>query len=284
MKMKKCLALLLSLVMLFSITACQIGQREEHEYFLVEDFEGKPVGILEDSGLEASVKDRIPGAKIKKYASIDKAVSALKDYKVETLVVSGSVADYIINEDESLAKILQVYTDNQMVVASTTLGNTAEDEFRSNIDATMSRIKGNGTYYQLLEKYIFNEAPSVEDANIEFNESKINRELHIGVCADSAPFSYKNESGQWAGFDIEIANAIATYYGATPIFKEYTKDELIPALNAEEIRVAFGQFTAKESEEWIHPVYPSIYFDNSVYLVSNKVDVGENPFTSDYLS
>lgn len=284
MKMKKCLALFLSLLMLFSITACQFGEREDHEYFLVEEFEGKPVGILKDSGLETSVKERIPGAKVKKYESIDKAIKALKDYKVETLVVSGSVADYIINEDESLAKILEVYTDNKIVVASTTLGNTAEGEFRSNIDATLSRIKGNGTYYQLLDKYIFNEAPVDETSNIEFNQTTIGRELLIGICADSAPFSYKNDAGQWAGFDVEIANAIATYYGATPVFKEYTKDELIPALAAGEIRVAFGQFTEKESEEWAHPVYPSTYFDASVYLVSNKADVGENPFTSDYLS
>lgn len=284
MKTKRLLALLLSLLMLFSITACQIGEREDREYFLVEDFEGKSVGILENSGLEASVKDRIPGAKIKKYDSIDKAISALKAYKVETLVVSGSVADYMINKDDSLAKVLQVYTDAQTVVASTTLGDTAEGEFRSNIDATMSRIKGNGTYYTLLEKYIFNEAPMGKDSEIEFNESKIGRELLIGVCADSAPFSYKNDAGQWAGYDIEIANEVAKYYGATPIFKEYTKDELIPALESGEIRVGFGQFTAKESEEWPHPVYPSNYFDASVYLVSNKEDVGVNPFTSDYLS
>lgn len=284
MKMKKSLALCLSLIMLFSFASCQLGQREDHEYFLVEEFEGKAVGILKDSGLEASVKDRIPGVKIKKYDSIDKAVSALKAYKVETLVVSGSVADYIINKDNSLAKVLQVYTDKQLVAASTTLGNTAEDEFYSNIDATMSRLKGDGTYYKLLEKYILNDAPMGKDSEIKFNETEIGRELLIGVCADSAPFSYKNDAGQWAGFDIEIANAVARYYGATPVFKEYTKDELIPALEEGEIRVGFGQFTAKESEEWRHPVYPSNYFDASVYLVSNKEDVGVNPFTSDYLS
>ncbi len=284
MKMKKISALFLSLLMLFSLASCQLGQREDHEYFLVEDFEGKSVGVLENSGLEASVKDRIPGARIKKYDSIDKAVSALKAYKVETLVVSGSVADYILNKDDSLAKVLQVYTDSQTVVASTTLGSTAEGEFRSNIDATMSRLKGNGTYYKLLEKYIFNEAPMGNNSNIQFNETKIGRELLIGVCANSAPFSYKNDAGQWAGFDIEIANEIARYYGATPVFKEYTKDELIPALENGEIRVGFGQFTAKESEEWPHPVYPANYFDSSVYLVSNKDDVGINPFTSDYLS
>ncbi len=275
---KRITALLLLLALFIPLAACQPAEREKRNYYLTDDFEGQAVGILEDSGLRASVEDRIPGAKIKTYKSLDSAAKALKNHKVETLILDANHADALINKDDTFAKVLEVYQDNKSFVASLTIGNTSSGEFRAGIDATLSLLKGNGEYYNLIEKYFFNEAPSVSDAGITLNQTTINREVIIGI-SENAPFAYKNDSGEWAGFDIEIANAIAKHYGATPIFKEYKKEELISAMEAGEIRMAMGQFTEKESEEWEHPINPSAYYDNSIYMVSNKVDVGINPFT-----
>jgi len=275
--MKKTLALVLLLAFFIPLVSCQQANREARDYYLVEDFEGEAIGILENSGLEASLTDRISGVKVKTFASADEAVKALKAHKIEAIALHGGIADYLINSDETLGKIIEVYTENPIVAASLTIGDTAEGEFRADIDATLSKIKGDGSYYTFLEKYIINEAPTGADSRIEFYQSTFDRELNIGVC-ENAPFAYKNDSGEWTGFDIEIANAIARQYRATPIFKEYERNDLIEAVHANEVRVAFGQFTEKESEDWEAPVYPSTYYDNSVYFVVNEIDVGFNPF------
>ena len=37
--------------------------------------------------------------------------------------------------------------------------------------------------------------------------------LKVGIRADNPPHSYIREDGQWVGFDVDVANAIARYYG-----------------------------------------------------------------------
>ena len=41
------------------------------------------------------------------------------------------------------------------------------------------------------------------------------KKVVIGVRNDNPPMSYVDESGAWVGFDVDLANAIASQLGAT---------------------------------------------------------------------
>lgn len=274
---KRIISILMLMAMCFSLAACSFNSSQAPEigYFLVSDFEGKAVGILENSGLEESIKDRVPGAKIKKYKSAEDAVSALKAYSVQALFLDASNASVAMSKDDTIGKVYEPYIESGLVIASKALDNTANGEFRIVIDAALTRLRDNGGLIALLEKYITNPYPT--DVDIEFNQTKIDRELNVGVLADNIPFSYKTESGDWAGFDIEVANEIAKSFGATPVFKEYSKDQMIEAMENDEIRIAFAEFTTKDGEAWKGQISDAPYFDTSIYIIANKADVGIVP-------
>ena len=278
--MKRFLAFALVLAFCIPLTACQQTERKGQNYFIEEDFEGKAVGVIENSGLVESVKDNLSKSDVKVFNSVKKAIKALKAHKVETVVLRAYDANNLLANDSSLGTIMEIYIDKKRNILSTKEGATAEGEFHRDIEATLSRLKGDGSYDKLLDKYFSGEYPKGNAAKIDFHTTTIEREFVFGVVSN-APYAYKTESGEWAGFDIEIANAVCERGNATPIFKEYAdKTQLLEALKNDEIRVALGQFTTNEAEKQTHPIYPTEYIDDSSYFIVNKADVGKNPFVA----
>ena len=78
--------------------------------------------------------------------------------------------------------------------------------------------------------------PATADVLDEILERKT---LRVGV-ADFAPWTVRTESGKLIGFEIDVANKIATDMGVTADFEVYEWDELIGALEKGEIDVIAG--------------------------------------------
>ena len=78
--------------------------------------------------------------------------------------------------------------------------------------------------------------PATADVLDEILERKT---LRVGV-AEFAPWTVRTESGKLIGFEIDVANKIATDMGVTADFEVYEWDELIGALEKGEIDVIAG--------------------------------------------
>ena len=53
--------------------------------------------------------------------------------------------------------------------------------------------------------------------------------LRVGMECTYAPFNYKNESGELAGYDVDVANGVANLIGAEIEFVCQEWDGIIPA-------------------------------------------------------
>lgn len=78
--------------------------------------------------------------------------------------------------------------------------------------------------------------PATADVLDEILERKT---LRVGV-AEFAPWTVRTESGKLIGFEIDVANKIATDMGVTADFEVYEWDEIIGALEKGEIDVIAG--------------------------------------------
>lgn len=75
--------------------------------------------------------------------------------------------------------------------------------------------------------------------------------LRVGMECTYAPFNYKNESGELAGYDVDVANGVANLIGADIEFVCQEWDGMIPALlaNKFDLIIASMSITEKRMEK-----------------------------------
>lgn len=90
-------------------------------------------------------------------------------------------------------------------------------------------------------------------------------ELRIGAEASYAPFEYKLPSGELAGFDIDIGNAICEKLGIECVWIEQAFDSLIPGLLARKFDLVHSAVTVTEERKKV------IDFTDPLYEVSSQL-------------
>ena len=67
--------------------------------------------------------------------------------------------------------------------------------------------------------------------------------LRVGVIGAFAPCSYVDESGEWAGYEVEVAKMIADSLGAEIEFVEVTSDSRISSIETGKVDICMGNST-----------------------------------------
>ena len=70
-------------------------------------------------------------------------------------------------------------------------------------------------------------------------------QLVVGIT-DYAPMDYKDENGNWIGFDAELATMFAEYIGYEVVFQEIDWDNKVADLNAGTIDLVWNGMTASD--------------------------------------
>lgn len=91
------------------------------------------------------------------------------------------------------------------------------------------------------------------------------KELRIGVESAYAPFEYKLPSGELAGFDIDIGEAICEKLDMTCVWIEQPFDSLIPGLLARKFDLAHSAVTVTEERRKV------VDFTDALYEVTSQL-------------
>ncbi len=87
------------------------------------------------------------------------------------------------------------------------------------------------------------------------------KELIVGVDANFRPFEFKNEKGEFTGFDVQLFDAIAEDLGLDYKWQTMDFNGIIPALQSKSIDAAIAGITIKSAREEVvdfsHPYYDS---------------------------
>lgn len=87
-------------------------------------------------------------------------------------------------------------------------------------------------------------APAAGDSHL--TEVLKSGEIEIAVQSQAAPWGVQQSSGEYEGFDIEIAKALGDALGATIKFIPVTNESRIPMLQADKADVMIASFTATD--------------------------------------
>lgn len=93
--------------------------------------------------------------------------------------------------------------------------------------------------------------------------------LRVGAETTFPPFEFADENGKYAGFDLDLINAIAKETGYTIEFKSMGFDALIPALNSNQIDAIVSAMSITE-ERKNAVLFTDPYYKSGVAIVVRK--------------
>ena len=118
------------------------------------------------------------------------------------------------------------------------------------INAVFAETYADGSMLETAEKYGVQEAlveqgdatvpEETEDSDVKYIQDK--GTLIVGIT-DFAPMDYKDESGEWIGFDADMARKVAEKLGVEAQFVEIDWDNKIMELDSKNIDVVWNGMT-----------------------------------------
>lgn len=241
--MKKKLALVLSLTMALGLTlsACGASGSEEAD----NETTAMVYAVEAGSAGEAAAEEK--GFEYNSVASQADALMEVASGTSDAAIIDLLMAGAMIGEGTSYPDL--TYTD-ELTTEEYGAGCRKGSDLASFINAVMSEAYADGTMVEIATTYGVQEA-IVEQPACEFEEASEDSDvayivdkgtLIVGIT-DFAPMDYKDENGEWIGFDADMAKMVAEKLGVEIQFVEIDWDNKIMELDSKNIDVVWNGMT-----------------------------------------
>jgi len=237
--MKKIVALLTAIVMIFCLAACGEKQTESKE--LVYAVEAGSAG------------EEVANEKGWKVNSVESQADALMEVQAGTsdaAVIDLLMAGAMIGEGTSYPDLK--YTDS-LTEEKYGAGCRKGSDLASYINEVLYEAQQTGKLKEVATVYGVQEAlidmpeeiyAADEDSDVTYIKDK--GTLIIGIT-DFAPMDYLGDDGSWIGFDADMAKVVAEKLGVEPVFVEIEWDNKIFELDSKSIDVVWNGMTLTDA-------------------------------------
>ena len=248
--MKKIISIVLGAAVVLSAAGC--SKKASVKIGAAADLEGKVIGVQAGTTGEIYVEG-VKDATVKSFKTGIDAALALKNGAIDAIVLDELPAKEIVKRNNSLTIVNDNFAAEEYAIA-VRKGNT---ELLDSINATISRIKADGTYENLINAFMPVDGNIVipEVAGIESKDV-----VKMGTNASFPPFEY-TEGTKVVGFDATLSTMIANDYGKALQIVDMNFDGLIAALQSNAIDFIAAGMTAtderRQNVDFSEPYYKS---------------------------
>ena len=231
--MKKIIALMLALVMVFAMAAC--SQNTVKKY-----------AVEAGSAGEAAAKEK--GYEI---TSVETQAAALMEVEAGTsdaAIIDSLMAGAMVGEGTSYPNL--VCTDEKLTEELYGVACRKGSDLAAYINEVFSEAYADGTMLQIATTYGVQEALAEQpaatgftpaaDGDVAYIQNK--GTLVVGIT-DFAPMDYKDANGEWIGFDADMARIVADKLGVDIEFIEIDWSKKIFELDSKSIDVVWNGMT-----------------------------------------
>ena len=235
MKKKIALVLAMSMVMGMTLTAC--GNKETSSTEMVYAVEAGSAG-------EAAAKEK--GYQYNSVASQADALMEVASGTSDAAIIDLLMAGAMIGEGTSYPNL--VHTD-ELTTEEYGVGCRKGSDLAAYINAVFAETYADGSMKETAQKYGVQES-LVEQSASDYTESSDGDVAYIqgkgtlivGIT-DFEPLDYQNESGEWIGFDADMARVVAEKLGVEAQFVVIDWDNKIMELDSKNIDVVWNGMT-----------------------------------------
>lgn len=270
--MKKRLAILISgiMVMGLALAGCGGGSKEPEK--TTEANTSDMVYAVEAGSAGAEVAAE-KGFQVNEVASQADALMEVQSGTSDAAIIDLLMAGAMIGEGTSYPDL--IHTD-ELTSEEYGVGCRKGSDLASFINSVLYATSQDGTLQEVAEKYGVQEAlidipestfeAAAKDSDVEAIKAK--GVLVIGVT-DFAPMDYKDDNGNWVGFDADMATIVAEELGVEAQLVEIDWDTKTMELESGNIDVVWNGMTlTNEVKNAMECTYP--YCNNAQVIVTTK--------------
>ncbi len=222
--MKKATSLLTASVMfVLALTGCSTPP---NTVFSVEDLKGKTIGAQLGTTGYIFAESEIEDATVEPYNKGADAVQALKQGKIDAVIIDSEPAKVFVEKNDSLMILDDPFVEEEYAIAY----KKGNDELGQKMDDALSQLKEDGTLDEIVSHWIGDEADHVS----YISDESIIRENGTLVMATNAEFPpYESMSGDdIIGIDVDIMMAVCDVLGMELEIDNMEFDSIIAAVNS----------------------------------------------------
>lgn len=245
--MKKLLSLLMATVMVFALAAC--GNKNETPP--VDNGDGadqtEPMTYAVEAG---SAGEKAAIAAGYQYTSVPSQADALMEVQAGTsdaAIIDLLMAGAMIGEGTAYANLIHT---EELTTEEYGVGCRKGSDLTAFINNFFAETYADGSLLELATTYGVQEALVEQSAPVAFTPAadgdvayiQEKGTLIVGITS-FAPMDYKNDAGEWIGFDADMAKLVAERLGVQVQFVEIDWDNKILELDAKNIDVVWNGMT-----------------------------------------
>lgn len=239
MKMKKLIACAATAVLVFSLAACS-SSVPENQVFSKDDLEGKTVGAqLGTTGdiYASEIKD----ATVKQYNKGADAVQALKQGKIDAVIIDQQPAKAFVEKNDDLKILEEDFRIEEYAIA------IAKDksDLKTKINEALATLESNGTLQSIIDNYIGDDTKGKTPYKSPENAEHSNGTLTMATNATFEPYEYY-DGKEIVGIDVDIMQAVCDILGMELKVQDMEFDAIINAVQSGKADVGAAGMTITE--------------------------------------
>ena len=272
MKRKKILCLfMIFLFVLSALAGCADKSKVGGDKTNVEDYRNSKVGIMTGSYQSTIVGDFFPDATILEYNNPADMLYALTENKIDITMIDASSYTCALWEGLQISRLDEVAETSSYGII---FPKGQQQELRLQVNAFLAKIKENGTYDKLNEKWFGNKEPD-EFLNPEALTGT-NGTLRVIVNNELKPFGYI-KNGKLVGYDVEILTLFAEEYGYRLDITSVPFQSLLAGVSGGAYQLGISGLTITEERKETFDFSDTYHNEDIIYVVAGDGD-GLNAF------
>lgn len=235
--MKKLLSMVAAVSMAaVMLTGCGVPANTVHS---IDDLNGKSIGVqLGTTG--DTYADGIEGATVEKFAKGADAVQALKQGKVDAVLIDAEPAKVYVENNDDLKLLEEDFAVEEYAIAV----KKGNDDLTNKINDALAQLKSDGTLDSIKANWIGEDAgksPYTSPADVDRSNGKL-------IMATNAEFPpYESMDGEnVVGFDVDMMTAVCDIIGMELQVDNMEFDSIIAAVDSGKADVGVAGMTVTE--------------------------------------
>ncbi|MBQ5312322.1 MAG: transporter substrate-binding domain-containing protein, partial [Oscillospiraceae bacterium] len=224
MNTKKLFAGMTAMVMAAMLASCA-PKKAENPVHSIADLNGKNIGVQIGTTGDTLASD-IEGATVEKYNKYSDAVQALKQGKIDAVIIDSDTANVFVSKNPDVELLSEGFADEEYAIALN-LDNSA---LQAEINSAIASLKDDGTLRSIKDYYDSENAgekPYVTPEGTDRSKGK----LTMATNAEFPPYEFR-EGDKITGFDVDMMTAVCDKLGYELHIDDMAFESVIPAVQS----------------------------------------------------
>ncbi|MGN0471005.1 MAG: transporter substrate-binding domain-containing protein, partial [Acutalibacteraceae bacterium] len=243
---------LLAALLTFTLTAYATDSQESSQtddgiIKTVDDLPGKTIGVQLGTTGDTYATDYEgdeAGTKIERYNKAADAVQALKQKKIDCVIIDDQPANEFLKKNSDIKKLDENFS-NEDYAFCVKKGRT---ELLDKINASLDKLKKDGTLANIITNYIGTDEQKGTMPYEKKDVDRSNGKIVVATNAEFKPYEYY-ENGVVTGIDMDIMQAICDDLGMEMQIEDMQFDSIIVAVQSGKADVGAAGMTITEDRK-----------------------------------